>query len=70
MSKKFSELFEIGDSEELKQEHLLNDLYNMMHQPSKRKSEEIWIDLKHWFDSHINIDSQDNLFLVREIKPL
>jgi hypothetical protein len=70
MSKKFSELFENGNSEELKQEHLLNDLYNRMHQPSKRKSEQIWVDLKHWFDSHINIDSQDNLFLVREIKPL
>ena len=40
-----------------------------LHQPSKRKDERIWIDLKHWFDSHINIDSQDNLFLVREIKP-
>lgn len=70
MSKKLSELFEIGNPEELKQEHLLNDLYNRMHQPSKRKDEQIWIDLKHWFDSHINIDSQDNLFLVREIKPL
>lgn len=70
MSKKFSELFEIGNPDELKQEHLLNDLYNRMHQPSKRKSDQIWVDLKHWFDSHINIDSQDNLFLVREIKPL
>lgn len=70
MNKKFSELFEIGNPDELKQEQLLNDIYNRMHQPSKRKSEQIWVDLKHWFDSHINIDSQDNLFLVREIKPL
>jgi hypothetical protein len=70
MRRKFSELFEIGSNDEIKHEPLLNELYNIMHQPSKRKSEQIWVDLKHWFDSHINIDSQDNLFLVRKISPI
>jgi len=70
ISYKFRELFEIEDAKELKEEYLLNEIYNRMHQPSKRKNEQIWVDLQDWFPTHIKIDSQDNLFLVEDIKPL
>jgi hypothetical protein len=70
IKREFCKLFEVENEEELRQENLLNELFNKMHQPGKWKDEKIWVDIKNWFDSKININSQDNLFLVKEINPL
>ena len=68
VSEKFGELFESASPDELKQEYLLNEIYNKMHIINQLKPEGIWIDLKHLFDSGIKITSRDNLFERRAIQ--